>query len=405
MTSARAGISSQQRRGFALIAFAFFINMLGTTLPTPLYPLYQQHYGFTPATITIVFASYALAVVAGLLLFGHQSDALGRRAVLLPGLALSALSAIAFFFAGNLTVLLLGRVLSGVSAGIFSGTGTAALVDFAPPDKRRDAALKAVVANIGGLSAGTLLGGLLGQYVALPLRVPYAVDLVLTLVAIAAVALAPETVRVSARRFRLTLQRLQLPQEMRATFLRAAVAGMAAFAVSGAFSSVAPVMLSRELGMPEPALSGALVFLLFAASCAGQIAVERLPRAIAFATGSALLLAGLAALAAAIAWSAPAALFVSALLAGIGQGIVVGFGLANVHQRVAPEHRGAVTSTYFVVLYVALAVPVIGVGLLSETVGLRSAGLVFCVVVAAALVAALAWRPAGEQEREPAAAD
>lgn len=401
MTASRAGLSPDQR-GIALIAFAFFINMLGTTLPTPLYPLYQQQYGFSAATITVIFATYALAVVAGLLVFGHQSDALGRRAVLLPGLALSALSAVAFLFADHLAVLLVGRVLSGVSAGIFSGTGTAALVDFVPPERRRDAALKAVVANIGGLSAGTLLGGLLGQYVAQPLRVPYAVDLVLALAAVVAVFLAPETVRVTTRRFRLSVQRLRLPPEMRTTFVRAAIAGMAAFAVSGVFSSVAPVMLSRELGMPEPALSGVLVFVLFATSCAGQIVVERLPRQLAFASGAALLLAGLAALAAAIAWAAPTALFVSALLAGIGQGIVVGFGLANVHQRVAPEHRGAVTSTYFVLLYIALAIPVVGVGLLSKVLGLRTAGLAFCAVVAAALFATLAWR---EQERAPTAAD
>lgn len=32
--------------------------MLGTTLPTPLYPLYQAQFGFSQLTITVIFAAY-----------------------------------------------------------------------------------------------------------------------------------------------------------------------------------------------------------------------------------------------------------------------------------------------------------------------------------------------------------
>ncbi len=362
--------------------------MLGTTLPTPLYPLYERQYRLTPVTITVIFATYAFAVVVGLLLFGRQSDRIGRRTVLIPALGMSALSAVAFLLAHGLPALLIGRALSGLSAGIFTGAGTAAMVDFAPAQRRRAATLAAVVANIGGLALGTILAGLLAQYVALPLRTPYAVDLVLVAIAVLAVLAAPETIAATGR-FRFKLQRIRVPKRMRATFARAAVAGMGGFAVSGAFSAVAPVLLVSELHVRGPAIAGALVFLIFAASCVGQLAIDRLSKNAAFLIGGIALLAGLTALAGAIAAASSALLFLSSALSGVGQGLVIGFGLANINERIEPSRRGEVTSTYFVLLYLGLAVPVIGIGLVAMSVGLRTSGLIFCGVVAIAVLAAI----------------
>src|SRR3954453_16311367 len=57
-----------RRAGFAAAALALAVAMLGTTLPTPLYPLYQERYGFSELTITVIFAVYAAGVIAGLIL-------------------------------------------------------------------------------------------------------------------------------------------------------------------------------------------------------------------------------------------------------------------------------------------------------------------------------------------------
>src|SRR5437588_5869735 len=123
--------------------------MLGTTLPTPLYPIYQRQFGFSELLITVIFATYAASVIGGLFLFGRLSDDVGRRPLLFPGLALSALSAVAFLLAGGVLPMLAGRVLSGLSAAIFTGTATAAMVDLAPPKDRLRATTLAVAANLG----------------------------------------------------------------------------------------------------------------------------------------------------------------------------------------------------------------------------------------------------------------
>src|SRR5690348_3429407 len=104
--------ASQQRlgtkAGFVAAAFALAVAMLGTTLPTPLYVLYQQQFGLSELMVTVIFAAYAAGVIASLVLLGRLSDQIGRRRMLLPGLVLSGLSAVCFLTTGGVALLLVG---------------------------------------------------------------------------------------------------------------------------------------------------------------------------------------------------------------------------------------------------------------------------------------------------------
>jgi hypothetical protein len=84
----------------------------------------------------------------------------------------SALSAVVFLLAQGLTLLFIGRVLSGLAAGTFTGTATAMLVDLAGEDKGQRAAQVATAANMGGLGLGSLLAGLLAQFAPVRCRCP-----------------------------------------------------------------------------------------------------------------------------------------------------------------------------------------------------------------------------------------
>lgn len=366
--------------------------MLGTTLPTPLYPIFQGEFGFPQFLVTVIFATYALGVIAGLLLFGHLSDRIGRKRILISGLMLSALSAAAFLSAHGLPAILLGRALSGLSAGIFTGTATATLVELAGEGRRTLATTLAVAVNIGGLGVGTLLSGALGQYAPSPLRLPFAVDLALLVPALVGIALAPETVKHTERHFSLSVQRLRIPPEIRGIFIRAAITGGCGFAVSGVFSAVVPSFLVEVLHQPNHAVPGLLVFALFLTSAIGQIAVTRAPKRHALTAACGALLAGILMLAGAIWLRSMPVLFAAAVVAGFGQGLGIGFGLAEINEEVQ-ERRGEVSSTYFVVLYAGLALPVMGVGLLSESAGLATAGLIFCGIVSAMVAAVMISLP------------
>jgi MFS family permease len=376
------GMMLGRRAGFVATAIAFAVAMLGTTLPTPLYAIYRERFGFSELTITVIFATYAAGVIASLVLFGSLSDQIGRRPLLLVGLALSALSAAVFLAADGLPLLLAGRVLSGLSAGIFTGTATATLVDLAGPDQRARATLVATIANMGGLGCGPPVAGMLSQWFGAPLRLTFWVDLVLLAPATIGIWAMPEPVA-AKHPVRLRPQTLAVPAELRATFTRAALAAFAGFAVLGLFTAVAPAFLGQVMGVSNRAVVGWVVFAVFGASTLGQLALPLVPQTAALAAGCVGLIVGMGILALGVGVPALALLVLGGVIAGFGQGLSFRAGLTALTARSPVEQRGQVASSYFVVAYLSISGPVIGVGVLAQATGLRPAGLTFAAAVSA----------------------
>src|SRR5882757_4430117 len=377
-----SGGEHRVRPWYALAAVVFAIGMAGTTLPTPLYGLYRQEIGFSELMVTVVFAVYAGGVIAALLIAGNFSDLLGRRPVLFFGLGLSMLSAVCFVFEGGLPVLLVGRLLSGFSAGLFSGAATAAVTELAAPGQRGRAALAATAANMGGLGCGPLLSGVLAQYAPYPLRLPYLVHLGLLVLSCAVTWVLPETVTRPDPRPRLRPQGMVVPAQVRGVFAPAALAALAGFSVLGLFTAVAPTFLAEYLDVDNLAVSGAVVLSVFLASTVGQSLMNRIGSSRALPLGCAVLTAGAAVIGCALLVESLTVLIVGALVSGLGQGLAFRGAMTTVG-RVAPaEQRGATISALFVAAYVGISVPVVGIGALAVAVGLRSAGVIFvaCVI-------------------------
>jgi MFS family permease len=163
-------------------------------LPTPLYVIYQAQWHFSAAIVTVIFAVYAAGVLAALLLAGRSSDQAGRKPVLAAALAASALSTVVFILAPNVAVLLAGRIMSGLSAGLMTGTATAALAELIPASASRRASLVATTANMGGLGLGPLIAGLFAQYALHPTTVVFEVYLGVLAAAGLCLLFVPETV-------------------------------------------------------------------------------------------------------------------------------------------------------------------------------------------------------------------
>jgi len=371
--------STKTRLAFGLLAYAFAAIMVGTTLPTPLYALYGQQMHFAVLTTTVIYATYAGGVLFALLAFGRWSDAIGRRPVLLAGVVFALASAAVFLVADSVSLLLVGRVLSGLSAGVFTGTATAAVIEAAPENWRTRAAAVATVANIGGLGTGPLLSGLLVEYAPAPLHLSFIVHIVLALLAGAAVMIVPET---SQRTGSIGVQRLSVPPEVRAVFVIASLAAFAGFAVTGLFAAVAPSFVSQIVGIDNHAVAGLIAGSIFFASAVAQIAARNLNPQRAVAIGCAILVVGMVILAVALQRSSLPCLIAAAVVAGIGQGISFSRGLAAVAERTPADRRAEVSSTYFVVAYVAISLPVVGEGVAAQHWGLQTAGVTFAIAVA-----------------------
>jgi hypothetical protein len=215
-------------------------------------------------------------------------------------------------------------------------------------------------------------------------------------------ALLPETI--PRRRFDLDFAGIVPPPEVRSVFLPAATAGVAAFGVSGVFGSVGPGMLREVLGITAPTAAGALVATLFVMSVAGQVVARRFDPMLALPAGCLALAASLVLLGAALALETVVALVAAAVVAGLAQGVIVGAGLGLLTARAPAERRSQVASTYFLILYIGLVVPVVAFGVVEAGIGLVDAGYVFCVVVGAAVLASgyAVRRGGGDAEPAPA---
>ncbi|WP_201745008.1 MFS transporter [Aidingimonas lacisalsi] len=384
-----SSLSTMQRSvAFGGAVFAFLATMLGTTLPTPLYPLYQAQLGFSQFTITVIFAAYAVGVIAALLVTGRWSDQLGRRPLLLAGLLAAVVSDLVFLQAEGLGAMLTGRVLSGLSAGVFTGTATVAVLELAPARLQPYAALAATAANMGGLGLGPVVAGLCASYLPDPLWLPYMLHLALAGLAILAIGFAPETV-VRPERIRLGWQRPSVPAEVRAVFFPAAIAGFAGFSVLGFFTATAPAFMGQVMAVSNPIAIGAVAGSPFFASTLGQLLQARIPSPLRLPCGCLILLVGVMAIGTGIALASLACFLVGALVAGIGQGIAFRAGLGEVVAACPPIRRAEATSSFFVVAYVAISLPVVGIGLTARVIGLSITGELFAGLVALLVIMAL----------------
>jgi MFS family permease len=94
---------------YVLAAYVIGLGFFAAVTPSPLYRSYSTVFHFSALTLTLVYATYALGVLATLLVAGSVSDDVGRRPVLLVSLAVLMASTVLFFYADSVVWLFIER--------------------------------------------------------------------------------------------------------------------------------------------------------------------------------------------------------------------------------------------------------------------------------------------------------
>jgi MFS family permease len=390
--------STSRRRhyglGFWAVALTYLTLGAFTTVPSPLYALYQTRDGLSEFEVTVIYAAYAIGVIAALAFAGHLSDWYGRRRLLIPAAGFAVTSAIVFLTWKTLPGLLLARVLSGIAFAVTSSTATAYLAELdarhRPEAPGTRAELTATTVNMGGLGFGALVAGLLAQWVGDPLTVPYVVFLIAACLAVVAVAVSPETRAAVTPRPRYRPQRVSVPAEARSEFFAAALSAFTIFAALGLFTGLSGHFLLVALHHPSHALAGATVFAVFSAGVVAQLVTAGWSVRRGLGAGMALMLLGLAVTVAAVWLPAPSlALFmIGGAVIGAGAGAIFKGAVGSVIRIARPESRAEALSGVFLAGFVGLSVPIVGAGVaLAEGVSARVTLLAFAIAVAIGIVA------------------
>ncbi|MCE0761316.1 MFS transporter [Pseudonocardia kujensis] len=349
--------------GWVALWIVVFAVAYGTNVPTPLLLHYRATLGFSPTALTTAFGVYAAGLVPALLLAGPLSDAVGRRRVVVPFVALALLSTLAFLAVPVAPwVLFAGRFLQGAVSGVVFSVGTAWLGELmaATGDGGARAARLTAVALGGGWALGPLVSGLLGQWAAGPAVLPYVVHVALMLPALALLPRVPETLPPEQRRGDGPLVNLGVPPGAgRAFGLVVVPIAIGVFAFAATAVNVLPLELEPVMPGIGVAVTGLVAGLTMGTGVVVQPLVRRLGTtwagAIALALGAAGIALGLVADVAGV-W--PLVLPVSVLL-GLAYGICLATGLTLVARLADPAARGALTGTFYACSYLGFFVPLL----------------------------------------------
>jgi len=387
------------RFGLWVVTAVLGLFLFAAGAPTPLYGIYAARWGFTPATLTLVFAVYAIALLGTLLVAGSVSDAVGRRPVILTALALQALSMVAFVLADGLGWLFAARVGQGVATGLVTAAVAAALIDHQPANRPGLGPLLNAVTPMVGLALGSLVAGALVQYAPHPLRLVYVLMFAGCVVLGAAMTRVPESV---TDRRRLELRpRVGIDPAARPMFWVALPCIVASWALGGLFLSLGPSLIRQLDHSTDHLLGGAIAFALCAAGAVAAILVREWTSQRAMLTGCALLVGGLVVAISAITAGDGLLLLAGSVVAGAGFGSAFLGAFRTVVGAADPARRGELIAALYVAAYLAFSVPAVLAGLVTTRVGLRATSVGYAAVVAilaaASLVAAQRRRAATQQ--------
>jgi MFS family permease len=348
------------RAAFYLQASIILSFLAGSSAPTPLYAVYQAAWGFSPITVTVVFGIYALAVLSSLLVVGSLSDHVGRRPVLVIAALLQAVTMVVFATAHGVGALLAARVLQGVATGAAATAVGAGLLDL---DRARGTIANAVVPMLG-TATGSLVAGLMVQYLPAPTQLVYLVLGAVFVVQALGVVVMPESVTRRPGALASLRPQLRLPPRLRAPLLVAAPALIAAWALAGFYGSLGPILLRRLAGSSSLALGGVALFVLAGSGAVTVLALRARSSRAVMALGTAALVVGVATTLVATATASLSVFFVGAVIAGAGFGAGFQGAIRSVLPLAAPHERAGVLSILYVISYVAMGAPAVLGGLL-----------------------------------------
>ena len=375
---------------FGAITAIFVLFAAAASAPSPLYVVYQEEWGFSATTLTVIFAVYVLGLIGSLLILGALSDHVGRRPVLAGAIALEAVALVLFIIAGDVTVLLVARVAQGIATGAALSTLGATLVDLNPPHSPGRAGLVNGVAPISGLALGAFGCGVLVQYAPAPTHLVFALLLAGMGFAGVVVARMPET---SARRpggIASLIPRLSVPARLRPDVYALVPILVASWALGGLYLSLGPSVAARLFGLSNHLIGGLVVTLLCGTGALTAFVLRNWPTnkvlgisAILLSAGTALTLAGVEAHTVALAGA-------GTVVAGVGFGAsaLASFGMLS--RLAAPGERSELFAVAYVIAYLAFSLPAVAAGFATTSVGLHATMVVYSLSVVALGLTALA---------------
>ncbi|MEU9289984.1 MFS transporter [Streptomyces sp. NPDC048275] len=372
---------------FAGSAGVFAALYVAAGAPTPLLVVFEQQWHFPAWVLTVAFASYALGLLAALLVAGSLSDHIGRRPVLVGSLLVELGAMLMFVFASDIGWVIAARTVQGIATGAATSAFSASVVEHAPERHRKLGTIITSIAPAGGLGLGALLTGAAVQFSSHATVIVFSALAVVMAVGTGVAAFSAETVSPRPGAARALIPRVSVPPAARREFLAGIPVHMAAWMLAGLFMGLVPTIIRDLLGLHSGLLNGATAFVEPAAAAVAGLFLGRLTARRTIFVGGAGVLLGTAVIEAGVAAGMLSLLWVGGIIGGVGFGASFSGAIRTIAPLAQPHQRAGLFASVYLVAYLSFGVPAIIAGLLIAPAGLLATVLGYGVVILA--VAAL----------------
>lgn len=366
------------RNSFLIVFLVNMILFMGTSLPTPLYRLYGVELSLSSTLTTVIFASCPIAIIPSLFLFGPLGDIWGRKRVLIAAVIVAIVGNALLVISQGWPWLVLGRIGQGVAVGAASGNATAAMIEFEPNGNKRRASQMAGISLFSGLVIGPLLSGFMAEWLPAPTRLVFLVDMVLLMIVLGILFTLKETSIFSG--VRAALYRFSITTDTKLCFLSMSLSTGFAYALSGLYFSLMPAyaeaLLKGSIG-----LGSAIVSLMVFVSMVIQLVIPGIQPKRLVIIGQLSMASGLALVVLAQIQVSAVILFFGAAICGIAYGATFLGGIAAINAISPKGQRGSVTSSFYAIAQLFLAVPIVILGFAMESVNVLYAVKYFALVL------------------------
>lgn len=376
-----------ERAAFWVQASVLVVLMAASSAPSPLYPVYQGMWGFSPVVLTVIFAAYVIALLAALLVVGSLSDHLGRRPVLLAALVLEVVAMLAFIGAGSAGALIVARLLQGLATGAAVGTLGAYLIDLEHAVRPGLGTVFNGAAPGLGLAVGAVGSSLLAAAAPGSVQLVYIVLVVVLGVQLVATVLGPETTGREPGALASLMPKVRFPVSTRRTALWVLPAAVATWSLGGLVLSLGPSLVRSLAGSQTLLLTGLVVAALTGTGGVATLLLGSTRPSAVLVVGMGALIAGMGGTVAALALGSTGLYFAATVVAGVGFGAGFLAVLRILTPQAAPHERAGLLSAVYVVSYLANSVPAVAAGALAQGLGLHATALGYSgMIVVLALV-------------------
>ncbi|MEU1839352.1 MFS transporter [Micromonospora chersina] len=357
----------------AVVSLVAVFAAVGSTIP--LFNIYRAEDGFTNAGISMTVVAYSTATLTTLLVLGRLSNHLGRRSTSIASLVLLLLGCVLLMNVHDIGVLITGRLLMGLGAGLASSSLTAYIVDAAPARPAWLASVASSQTVMLGLAVGAIASGALVQFGPWPRDLVFLVVIGLLLLSVGLIAVSPETVTRMPGAWRSLRPRVHVPARVRHLLPVAAAVFLATWAAGAFYQAFVPALVEDQLHTSSPLVVGLVFAAYMGPSVLGAPLGGRFTTTAAQRLGMIAFLAGMIGIITAIATGALALFIAATIVAGAAQGIAISAATRGLLHGSTPADRASIFSVIYLLCYSSATIPALLAGQLSHALSLPQIAL------------------------------